>query len=62
MSLPGTHFDWSVVPVSAGSPAPIIRWATRTDGEIDVLDVLCVLGIIALGVVVALVGRGVEKL
>jgi len=27
-----------------------------------VLDLICVVGIIALGVIVALVGRGVEKL
>jgi hypothetical protein len=33
-----------------------------TDGEIPMLDVLYVLGIIALAAVVALIGKGVEKL
>ena len=36
--------------------------ARETERSIPVLDVFCILGIVALGVVVALVGRAVEKL
>jgi hypothetical protein len=32
------------------------------DGDFPLLDIVCVLGILALGAIVALVGRGVEKL
>jgi hypothetical protein len=48
---------------SAGSPRPT-DWSGcgNPDGDIPVLDLICVVGIIALGAIVALVGRGVEKL
>lgn len=36
--------------------------AGNRGGELPVLDVMCVVGILALGAIVALIGRGVEKL
>ncbi|MGA0565734.1 hypothetical protein ACO2Q7_00205 [Rathayibacter sp. KR2-224] len=42
-------------------PAAAHRGA-RLERSILVLDVVCILGIVALGVVVALVSRAVEKL
>lgn len=48
---------------SAGSRRLVVRARRRNpDGDIPVLDLICVVGIIALGAIVALVGRGVEKL
>lgn len=48
---------------NAGSPRPADRPGRgNPDGDIPVLDLICVVGIIALGAIVALVGRGVEKL
>jgi hypothetical protein len=32
------------------------------DGEVPLLDIICVVGILALGAIVALIGKGVEKL
>jgi len=44
------------------SVVPAQRRIRDPDGDIPVLDLICVVGIIALGAIVALVGRGVEKL
>ena len=49
------HFHGAVVPAERRSPED-------PDGDIPVLDLICVVGVIALGAIVALVGRGVEKL
>jgi hypothetical protein len=44
-------------------PARAPRGASPIRGwRVPLLDIVCVLGIIALGAIVALVGRGVEKL
>jgi hypothetical protein len=56
-------------PVRTGrtaSPSDLYRSVepaeSRPGWRPSVLDLICVVGIIALGVIVALVGRGVEKL
>ena len=50
-TAPGTDLYQSVVPAESRA-----GWRT------SVLDLLCVAGILALAAVVALVGRGVQKL
>lgn len=46
----------------ASSGVPSADGREPWDGENPVLDIVCVVGILALGAVVALIGRGVEKL
>jgi hypothetical protein len=48
------------VPVLVRIRQPAVR--NVTDGEVPLLDIVCVLGILALAAIVALVGKGVEKL
>ena len=59
----GFHLYGCLVPAERRIPVSR-RWSGRgnPDGDIPVLDLICVVGIIALGAIVALVGRGVEKL
>ncbi|MGN6125301.1 MAG: hypothetical protein ACTHON_01950 [Humibacter sp.] len=54
------EFDGALAATSG--PRPAVLRACLKKRSIPVLDVLCILGIIALGVVVILVARAVEKL
>jgi hypothetical protein len=47
---------------SARSERPSAGERVTADGEVPLLDIICIVGILALGAIVALIGKGVEKL